>query len=76
MAQIRECGKVRRSGGRSGDGMIYGDTSVTRDIHRRLDMQWQQIVTHQLGFKSLRDMRRQWHMELSQTSTPLHIASL
>lgn len=45
-------GRVRKSGGRSGDGKI-----LPPDIQEQINQLWREIVTAKLGFQNLQEMR-------------------
>ena len=51
-------GKVRRDGGRSGDGKGLPD-----EVQRYLEEKWSEVVTAKLGFKDLKEMREAWQKE-------------
>jgi len=46
-------GLVRKDGGRSGDGTNF----IPVDLQQRIDELWNDIITHDLDFKSLQDMQ-------------------
>ncbi len=50
--------RVRRDGGRSGDGKI-----IPPDVQQCITDQWKEIITAKLGFENLKDMRDAWHKE-------------
>ena len=52
-------GRVRKSGGKSGEGK----EQLPADIQQRIDQLWQEIVTTKLGFKHLTEMREAWKKE-------------
>ena len=54
-------GRVRKSGGKSGEGK----EQLPADIQQRIDQLWQEIVTTKLGFKDLNEMREAWKKEQS-----------
>ena len=51
-------GKVRRDGGRSGDGK-----KLPVEVQRYLEEKWTEVVTAKLGFKTLKEMRDAWRKE-------------
>ena len=51
-------GRVRRGGGRSGDGQ-----QLPVEIQQCIDDLWQEIVTAKLGFRDLNEMRKSWKEE-------------
>ena len=51
--------RVRRDGGRSGDGK----EQLPDEIQQRIDQMWREIVTAKLGFKDLKEMREAWRKE-------------
>ena len=51
-------GKVRRDGGRSGDGKGLPD-----EVQRYLEDKWNEVVTAKLGFKDLKEMQEAWRKE-------------
>ena len=57
-------GRVRRKGGRSGDGEKVLPAEVKEEIER----DWEQLVTTKLGFKDLREMRLAWQKECMNNS--------
>ena len=52
-------GRVRKSGGKSGEGK----EQLPADVQQRIDQLWQGIVTTKLGFKNLTEMREAWKKE-------------
>ena len=54
-------GRVRKSGGKSGQGK----EQLPLDIQQRIDQLWQEIVTSKLGFKNLNEMIEAWKKEQS-----------
>ena len=50
--------RVRKDGGRSGDGR-----QLPAEIQQRVDKLWLDIVTPKLGFSNLQEMREAWHKE-------------
>ena len=50
--------RVRKDGGRSGDGKI-----LPLHIQEYYDQQWKEIITAELGFNNLKEMRDAWHKE-------------
>ena len=50
--------RVRKNGGRSGDGR-----RLPAEIQQRVDKLWLDIVTPKLGFSNLQEMREAWHKE-------------
>ena len=53
-------GRVRRDGGKSGQGQ-----QLPLDVKQRIDQLWKEIVTAKLGFKDLDEMREAWKKERS-----------
>ncbi len=53
-------GRVRRGGGRSGEGQ-----TLPSDIKQHVDQVWQEIVTSRLGFQDMNEMRLAWRQEQS-----------
>ena len=51
-------GKVRRDGGRSGDGK-----KLPVEVQRYLEEKWTEVVTAKLDFKTLKEMRDAWRKE-------------
>ncbi len=51
-------GRVRKSGGKSGDGQ-----QLPAEIQQRVDQLWLEIVTPKLGFGNLHEMHEAWHKE-------------
>ena len=51
-------GRVRKDGGRSGDGKL-----LPQHIQEYYDQQWKEIITAELGFNNLKEMRDAWHKE-------------
>ena len=54
-------GRVRKDGGKSGEGK----QKLPVDVQQRIDQMWQAIVTSKLGFKYLKEMREAWKNEQS-----------
>jgi hypothetical protein len=52
-------GRVRKDGGKSGEGK----EKLPVEVQQRIDQMWQQIVTSKLGFKNLQEMREAWKKE-------------
>ena len=54
-----ECvGRVRKNGGKSGDGQ-----QLPVEIQQHVDQLWLDIITPKLGFSNLQEMREAWHKE-------------
>ena len=53
-------GRVRKDGGKSGEGK----QKLPADVQQRIDQMWQDIVTSKLGFQNLKEMRETWMKEL------------
>ena len=51
-------GRVRRNGGKSGDG-----NKLPVEIQQRIDQLWQEIIIPKLGFQNLNAMREAWHKD-------------
>ena len=51
--------RVRKSGGKSGEGQQLLPT----EVQQRIDQLWQEIVTTKLGFQNLKEMRETWKKE-------------
>ncbi len=56
--EIERVERVRKNGGRSGDGQ-----QLPADIQQRVDKLWLDIITPKLGFSNLQEMREAWHKE-------------
>ena len=52
-------GRVRKDGGKSGEGK----QKLPVEVQQRIDQMWQEIVTAKLGFKDLKEMREAWKKE-------------
>ncbi|KAL5489215.1 hypothetical protein EMCRGX_G018283 [Ephydatia muelleri] len=52
-------GRVRKDGGRSGDGQ-----KLSREMQERIDLEWYDIITAKLGFRDLKEMRATWKKEM------------
>ena len=52
-------GRVRKDGGKSGEGK----QKLPVEVQQRIDQMWQEIVTSKLGFQSLKEMRKAWMKE-------------
>ena len=52
-------GRVRKDGGRSGDGQ-----KLSREVQERIDQDWYGIITATLGFRDLKEMRATWKKEM------------
>ena len=58
-----ECvGRVRKDGGKSGQGK----EKLPVEVQQRIDQMWQEIVTSKLGFQDLKEMRDTWKKEQIQ----------
>ena len=55
-------GRVRKDGGKSGEGK----EKLPPEIQQKIDQLWQEIVTAKLGFKDLDEMRAAIKHEQSQ----------
>ena len=62
-SQSEFVGRVRRDGGKSGEGK----QKLPVEVQQRIDQMWQEVVTVKLGFKNLQEMREAWRRELSRT---------
>ena len=51
-------GRVRKDGGKSGEGQ-----KLPSDIKQRIDQVWQEIVMSKLGFQDMNEMREAWKQE-------------
>lgn len=54
-------GRVRKSGGRSGEGQ----EQLPPEVQQRIDQLWKETVTAKLGFENLEAMRESWKRERS-----------
>ena len=52
-------GRVRKDGGKSGEGK----QKLPVEVQQHIDQMWQEIVTAKLGFKDLKEMREAWKKE-------------
>ena len=52
-------GRVRKDGGKSGEGK----QKLPVEVQQRIDQMWQEIVTSKLGFQDLKEMREAWKKE-------------
>ena len=52
-------GRVRKDGGKSGEGK----QKLPVEVQQRIDQMWQEIVTSKLGFQDLKEMREAWMKE-------------
>ena len=52
-------GRVRKDGGKSGDGQ-----KLPREVQERIDQEWYDIITAKLGFRDLKEMRATWKKEM------------
>ena len=50
--------RVRKDGGKSGDGKI-----LPLSVHEYYNQLWKEIITAELGFHNLKEMRDAWHKE-------------
>ena len=55
-----EVSRVRKDGGKSGEGK----QKLPGEVQQRIDQKWQEIVTAKLGFQDLKEMREAWKKEL------------
>ena len=53
-------GRVRKDGGRSGDGQKL----LPIEVQQSIDQEWHDIVTTKLGFNDLNEMRSAWRKEV------------
>ena len=51
-------GRVRKDGGRSGDGQ-----KLSLEVQQSIDQEWHDIITTKLGFGDLKEMRAAWKNE-------------
>ena len=58
-------GRVRKDGGRSGQGK----EKLPVEVQQRIDQMWQEIVTAKLGFQNLQEMRKAWKEEQLAAAT-------
>jgi hypothetical protein len=74
-AQLKGAGKVRKGGGKTNvDLSSYDDhQQLLKDIKLKFDKVWVDVVYKELGFRTLNDMRKQWHKELAERGQPLNI---
>ncbi len=56
-------GRVRKDGGKSGEGK----QKLPVEVQQCIDQMWQQIVTSKLGFQDLNEMREAWKKENCST---------
>lgn len=54
-------GRVRKDGGKSGDG-----EKLPLEEQQRIDQEWRDIVTAKLGFGDLKEMRAAWKKEMDE----------
>jgi prolyl-tRNA editing enzyme YbaK/EbsC (Cys-tRNA(Pro) deacylase) len=52
-------GRVRKNGGKSGEGK----QKLPVEVQERIDQMWKEIVTSKLGFQNLKEMRQAWTKE-------------
>ena len=52
-------GRIRKDGGKSGDGKV-----LSADVKESIEELWSEIVTANLGFKNMQEMRKQWLKEI------------
>ena len=52
-------GRVRRDGGRSGDG-----EKLPLEVQQQIDEEWRTIVASKIGYRSLKEMWEAWKNEL------------
>ena len=52
-------GRVRKDGGRSGDGQ-----KLPIEVQQSIDREWHDIITARLGFRDLKEMRATWKKEM------------
>ena len=62
-SQSEFVGRVRKDGGKSGEGK----QKLPVEVQQHIDQLWQEIVTAKLGFKNLEVMRESWKRELLRT---------
>ena len=53
-------GRVRKDGGKSGDGQ-----KLPLEVQQSIDQEWHDIITAKLGFYDLKDMRTAWKKEIN-----------
>ena len=51
-------GRVRKDGGRSGDGQ-----KLSLEVQQSINQEWHDIITTKLGFGDLKEMRAAWKNE-------------
>ena len=56
-------GRVRKDGGKSGEGK----QKLPVEVQQRIDQMWQEIVTLKLGFQNLQEMCEAWKKERSSS---------
>ena len=59
VAEAEFVGRVRKDGGKSGEGK----QKLPPEVQKRIDQLWQSIVTPKLGFQNLQEMREAWKKE-------------
>ena len=52
-------GRVRKNGGKSGEGKKL----LSEELKQQIDKKWKDLVTTKLGFKDLNEMRMAWMKE-------------
>ena len=55
-------GRVRKNGGRSGDG----SENLPLEVQQQIDEEWRTIVTSKTGYRDLREMREAWKKEVAE----------
>ena len=58
-SQSEFVGRVRKNGGKSGEGK----QKLPVEVQQRIDQIWLEIVTSKLGFRNLQEMREAWKRE-------------
>ena len=54
-------GRVRRNGGRSGEG----SENLPLEVQQQIDEEWRTIVTSKTGYRNLKEMREAWKKEVA-----------
>ena len=62
-SQSEFVGRVRKDGGKSGEGK----QKLPVEVQQCIDQMWQEIVTSKLGFQNLQEMQEAWKRELLGT---------
>ena len=61
VAEGEYVGRVRKDGGKSGEGKRV----LPAEVQQQIEQLWQRVVTSKLGFKNLQEMREAWKKECS-----------